>query len=170
MVQTNRTTGAPPARRSPTSFPSLVDALYTVVRRAHRLRSVRVHSSCDKAGLVLLGQLVEQGPMRLSDLASAVQLDPSTVSRQVRALCDGGFTVAVADPDDKRARRLQISAKGRAEVEAVARELAEVLGRAVRDWPQRDVTTLTELLARLGDELASSDEARVTQQPEETAQ
>jgi DNA-binding MarR family transcriptional regulator len=165
MVQAS---GKPPQQRTKPT-PPLVDALYTVVRRAHRLRSVRVHSSCDKAGLVLLGQLVEQGPMRLSDLATAVQLDPSTVSRQVRALCDGGFTVAVADPDDKRARRLEISAKGRAEVEAVAQELAEVLGSAVSSWPERDVATLTELLSRLGDELAASHEARVTRQTEEIA-
>jgi DNA-binding MarR family transcriptional regulator len=133
----------------------LVEALYAAVRRAHRLRSVRVHSSCDKAGLVLLGQLSEQGPMRLSDLASSVQLDPSTVSRQIRALADGGFTYAVDDPDDKRARLLQISEKGREEVLAVAAELADVLGRAVSRWPKKDVDTLTHLLHRLADDLAS---------------
>lgn len=159
MVQANATR----------SVPQLVEALYTVVRRAHRLRSVRVHSSCDKAGLVLLGQLAEQGPMRLSDLATAVQLDPSTVSRQVRALCEGGFTVAVADPDDKRARLLEISAKGRAEVQAVAQELADVLGRAISGWPHDDVATLTALLARLGDELAAPAEARAKEQTEEIA-
>jgi DNA-binding MarR family transcriptional regulator len=151
------------------ALPALVEALYTVVRRAHRLRSVRVHSSCDKSGLVLLGQLAEHGSMRLSDLASAVQLDPSTISRQVRALCEGGFTVAVADPDDKRARLLEISAKGRAEVSSVAQELAEMFGRAVRAWPQRDVATLTDLLARLGDELAAPGEARATRESEEIA-
>jgi DNA-binding MarR family transcriptional regulator len=135
--------------------PALVEALYTAVRRAHRLRSVRVHSSCDKAGLVLLGQLMEQGPMRLSDLAGAVQLDPSTVSRQVRALCEGGFTVALEDPADGRVRRLQISDKGRTEVESVARELGEVLGRAVSGWPKKDVDALTALLTRLADDLAA---------------
>jgi len=140
---------------------SLVEALYNVVRRAHRLRSVRVHSSCDKAGLVLLGQLVEQGPMRLSDLATAVQLDPSTVSRQMRALSDGGFTQSLDDPDDKRARLLQISDKGRAEIESVARELDGVLSRAVSRWPKRDVDMLTTLLARLADDLAADNaEAR----------
>jgi DNA-binding MarR family transcriptional regulator len=145
MVQASETISVPP----------LVEALYNVVRRAHRLRSVRVHSSCDKAGLVLLGQLVEQGPMRLSDLAGAVQLDPSTVSRQVRALCDGGFTTAVDDPDDKRARLLQVSDAGRAEVESVGRELGIVLGRAVENWPASDVETLTTLLAQLAEDLAA---------------
>ena len=170
MVQANRTTGTTASQPPPGSVRSLVEALYTVVRRAHRLRSMRVHSSCDKAGLVLLGQLAEHGPMRLSDLANAVQLDPSTISRQVRALCEGGFTVAVPDPDDKRARRLEISTTGRAEVEAVAQELAEVLGCAVQGWPHRDVATLTALLTRLGDELAAPIEARATDQSEEIAQ
>jgi DNA-binding MarR family transcriptional regulator len=135
--------------------PSLVEALYNVVRRAHRLRSVRVHSSCDKSGLVLLSQLIEHGPMRLSDLAAAVELDPSTVSRQVRALCDGGFTQSLDDPDDKRARLLQISSSGRAEIESVANELERVLGRATRRWPKQDVEMLTTLLARLADDLAA---------------
>jgi len=133
----------------------LVDALYTAVRRAHRLRSARVHSSCDKSGLVLLGLLVEHGPMRLSDLACAVQLDPSTVSRQVRALSDGGFTESLDDPDDKRARLLKISAKGRSEIESVTRELGNVLGSAVSGWPKADVETLTTLLTRLADDLAA---------------
>lgn len=132
----------------------LVDALYTTVRRAHRLRTARVHSSCDKAGLVLLGLLHEQGAMRLSDLAAAAQLDPSTVSRQVHALCQGDFATALEDPADKRARRLQITAKGRAEVDAVAAELADVLGEAVRSWPKKDVQALTGLLVKLADDLA----------------
>ena len=55
MVQANRTTGTTAPQPPPGSVRSLVEALYTVVRRAHRLRSMRVHSSCDKAGLVLLG-------------------------------------------------------------------------------------------------------------------
>ena len=154
----------------PASVPSLVEALYTVVRRAHRLRSFRVHSSCDKAGLVLLGQLYEQGPMRLSDLAASVQLDPSTVSRQVRALCDGGFTNALEDPVDKRARLLQISGAGRSEVESVASELGNILGAAMSRWPKKDVETLTALLVRLADDLvADTADARTTKQLEEIA-
>jgi DNA-binding MarR family transcriptional regulator len=143
MVQANEGPASP-----------LVDALYTVVRRAHRLRHAQVHSRCDKAGLVLLGQLLEQGPMRLSDLAESVQLDPSTVSRQVRALCDGGFTDVHDDPDDKRARRLAISREGRRELESVRRELDNVLSRALTGWPKADVEQLTSLLVRLADDLA----------------
>ncbi len=138
---------------------ALVDALYATVRRAHRLRRLRVHSSCDKAGLVLLAQLVEHGPMRLSDLATAVQLDTSTVSRQVRGLCDGGFAEALDDPADRRARLLRISAAGRAELESVTRELGEVLSRATSRWAARDVDQLTTLLARLADDLTLSNSA-----------
>lgn len=153
----------------PKQPPSLVEALFNVVRRAHRLRSVRVHSSCDKAGLVLLSRLHEQGQLRLSDLAAAVELDPSTVSRQVRALCDGGFSRALDDPDDKRARLLQITPKGRAEIQSVAAELDAILGRAVRSWPERDVEMLTTLLARLADDLAADGETRSREAAEEIA-
>lgn len=145
-------------------IPPLVDALYTVVRRAHRLRSRRVHTNCDKAGLNLLNYLLEQGPMRLSDLASAAQLDPSTVSRQVRALCDGDFAHAVEDPEDKRARLLEATVKGREEVTAVAHELGEILARAVADWPTSDVDKLTKLLAKLAADLSTNARATGTTQ------
>jgi DNA-binding MarR family transcriptional regulator len=135
---------------------SLVEALYSAVRRAHRLRTTRVHSTCDKAGLVLLGQLVELGPMRLSELAATVQLDVSTVSRQVRDLCKGGFAEALEDPDDRRARLLQVSRTGRAEVESVKRELGAAVGAAVADWPDTDVDHLTSLLTRLADDLGAA--------------
>jgi DNA-binding MarR family transcriptional regulator len=149
---------------------ALVEALYLVVHRAHRLRSARVHSSCDKAGLVLLHLLMEQGPMRVSDLAASVQLDPSTVSRQVRALCEGGFAQVYEDPDDKRARVLSINQVGRAEIESVSRELRAVLGHAVSTWSTSDVETLTALLGRLAEELAPEvPEQRNTHVAEETA-
>jgi len=133
----------------------LTEALYTAVRRAHHLRNVQVHSNCDKAGLVLLSHLYEHGALRLSDLAVGVHLDPSTVSRQVRALCDGGFAESLDDPDDKRARRLQITRRGRAELESVRHELGAILGGATRDWPKQDVQTLTSLLARLAEDLTA---------------
>lgn len=133
----------------------LVSALYTAVRRAHRLREHRVHSRCDKAGLVLLGQLAEHGPLRLSELASGVQLDVSTVSRQVKALCDGGFVEVADDPDDRRARVLQLTAKGRTEIDTVLNELGDVLGHALDGWSARDVAALTGLLQRLAHDLAA---------------
>jgi DNA-binding MarR family transcriptional regulator len=153
--------------------PPLVDALYTVVRRAHRLRNRRIHTSCDKAGLALLSHLIEQGPMRLSDLASSAQLDPSTVSRQVRALCDGGFARAIDDPDDKRARLLEISDSGREEVTSVGRQVGEVLARAMADWSKSDVDKLTALLAKLADDLLIYGQAGTAQpqtmKPQENA-
>lgn len=136
----------------------LVDILYTVVRRAHHVRASHIRSHCDKAGLVLLSRLRDNGPTRLSDLAAAVQLDISTVSRQVRALCDGGFTEALEDPQDKRARLLQLTDKGAAEIEAVTNELEAVISRALSKWPRSDVDTLTTLLGRLADDLADRTE------------
>lgn len=119
---------------------------------------------------MLLHLLMEQGPMRVSDLAAGVQLDPSTVSRQVRALCEGGFAQVYEDPDDKRARVLSINEVGRAEIESVSRELRAVLGHAVSTWSTSDVETLTALLDRLAEELAPEvPESRNTHVTEETA-
>lgn len=133
----------------------LITALYTVVRNAYRLRQTRVRSACDKSGYVLLGMLRELGPLRLSELAAAVHLDVSTVSRQVQPLITGGFCDVLDDPEDRRARRLRITPAGEAELDAVVHQLADALTRAVRDWSQRDVDTLAVLLHRLGTDLGA---------------
>jgi DNA-binding MarR family transcriptional regulator len=102
---------------------------------------------------VFLDRLLEDGPMRLSELAAAVQLDVSTASRQVRTLADGGFLESAGDPEDGRARLLQVTEQGRAEAAQVVHDLGEVLGGALQHWAAADVEQLTVLLTRLADDL-----------------
>ena len=54
--------------------------------------------SIDKAGYWLLVRVSENGPVRLSDLAEAVGLDLSTVSRQMGVLVSGGLITKVPIP------------------------------------------------------------------------
>jgi DNA-binding MarR family transcriptional regulator len=93
------------------------------------------------------------GPLRISDLASVLGLDLSTISRQVRALEDLGLLRRTPDPDDRRASLLEPTDDGRALVGEVKGAFSQLMKAALTDWSERDRHTLTTLLSRLAGDL-----------------
>jgi DNA-binding MarR family transcriptional regulator len=91
--------------------------------KLHRLvRTVRApyETELRKVGLRttqfwLLMQLVEIGPARPSDLAAAMMLDASTLTRKIRPLLAAGW-VALKPGEDGRSRNVSITAAGRAKL------------------------------------------------------
>ena len=145
----------------PDQLADLQRALTSVVRRLGLLRPIfppgLLPAGTDKAGYIALATLVEGGSVRLSDLASSLLLDVSTVSRQVRALEDGGLIARSADPDDGRASRLAATDRGRKAVSIVSAARSEQLAKALRDWSSADVATLTRLLGAFAASLPGPD-------------
>ena len=105
--------------------------------------------SVDRAGYWLLVRLSGQAPVRLSELADTVELDLSTVSRQMRDLVAIGLVVKVPDPDDGRASLLSLSERGLAVLRTVSEARRQALAAAVDDWTEEERTALTRGLARL---------------------
>lgn len=133
----------------------LEDSLF---RFARTVASMRVHSyaqdaPCDRAGLAVLHILEHAGELRLSELAGALGLDPSTVSRQVRALEDSGLVTRREDPADRRAYHLALTGTGLAALGDVRQRRRELLAAALADWRPRDRERLAGLLGRLADDL-----------------
>lgn len=106
--------------------------------------------SIDRAGYWLLVRVSEQAPVRLSDLAESVELDLSTVSRQMRDLVASGLMVKVPDPYDGRASLLSLSDRGAAVLEAVSEARRQVLAEAIADWTDGERAALASGLRRLG--------------------
>jgi len=96
--------------------------------------------------------------MRLSALAASLDLDASTVSRQVRHLEDRGLLERTSDPDDGRASRITLSEQGRVRLEAGARRRRAMVAQLLEHWPDRDREQLRVLLNRLLDDLAQHQE------------
>jgi DNA-binding MarR family transcriptional regulator len=61
----------------------------------------------------LLSRVVQQGPIAPGSLATALGLDPSTLTRNLRALLDAGWLVQEPGPD-ARSHRLVATDAGRA--------------------------------------------------------
>jgi DNA-binding MarR family transcriptional regulator len=107
-----------------------------------------LHPDLDGAAYGLLALLHDAGPLRASDLVALLDLDKSTVSRQVASLVDLGLVRRAADPGDRRAQVLTPTPEGAARLEGI-REVRRARWAAdLADWPAEDVGALGELLAR----------------------
>ncbi len=104
----------------------------------------------NRSGYWLLVRVSETAPARLSDVAEDVDLDLSTVSRQVRALVDAGLITKVPDPADGRAALLSLTEQGAAALEAVSESRRRVLAEAIAGWTDEERNALASGLLRLG--------------------
>ena len=104
----------------------------------------------DRSGYWALVRLDDAGgPLRLSELAASLELDLSTVSRQVRHLVETGLVTRQADPGDGRAALVALSPRGRDVLEAVRAARRHVLGRTLADWTPSERGRLADSVSRL---------------------
>jgi DNA-binding MarR family transcriptional regulator len=129
----------------------LAGALYTVVLRLSRLP---VDETVDKAGLAVLHETRRLGTLRPSDLAAQMRLDLSTISRHLRSLERQGMIQRTADPDDARAQRISITARGGDVLNRVLDRRAATIRGAIAHWSESDSRSLRQFLCRLADDLS----------------
>jgi DNA-binding MarR family transcriptional regulator len=152
-ASTTDATGTTADRSSCRVSAELEHSLTQVARSILRLEVPRSEltegESVDRAGYWLLVRLSSQAPVRLSELADTVELDLSTVSRQMRDLVAIGLVAKVPDPLDGRASLLSLSERGWAVLEAVSEARRQALAEVINDWSDAERTELTRGLMRL---------------------
>jgi DNA-binding MarR family transcriptional regulator len=132
-----------------------------LVRLARTLHVLRAHIAAHSPGGVpwatytLLFHLVTGGPRRAGALAECVRVDPSTVSRQIDQLVRMGLVERRADADDGRATLVAATEAGHEVHRRVRNARERMLTDLLVDWAPSDVDRLTELLARLNDDLTA---------------
>src|SRR5579884_23228 len=129
------------------------DALVRLMRQASRpsfYRWIQAASgvSLDRSAYATLIRVAELGPARLTDLAEALGLDISTLSRQVRALERSGMIQRSSDPSDQRAFRLSLTAAGEETLRRTRQARQAALGRMLAGWSAADIAQLAELMDR----------------------
>ncbi|WP_128422798.1 MarR family winged helix-turn-helix transcriptional regulator [Frankia sp. EI5c] len=131
----------------------LADDLARLLRGLARARSqflARARNDMEWAAQILISHLAANGPMRLGALATSVQSDPSTVSRQIAGLVRDGYVERRADPDDGRAVVLGVTEAGRQVHRDHIRVRNERYSAMLANWSSEDVVTLAALLRRFG--------------------
>ncbi len=135
---------------------ALADRVAQELGRLIRLVSrMRAHSAVTVAPV--LAELLEHGPLRVGEIATALGTDPSTVSRQVTALVEAGLVMRRVDPDDGRAHLLAATDAGASQCVAGRHRRVTVIATVLADWPEDSRKELAELLGRFADDMQGTD-------------
>lgn len=101
----------------------------------------------------LLYVLAEREPVRMGVVAAALNVDPSTTTRQVQYAIRLGLVDRVEDPHDRRANLLSRTPEGRQVCEAMVHQQRQGLLRLLDGWPDRDQRDLVRLISLFNDEI-----------------
>jgi DNA-binding MarR family transcriptional regulator len=115
----------------------------------------------DRAAYVILRQLEKDGPLNVSVLAAALNLDGSTVTRQVTALQKDGLIERQRDPRDGRGTVIAATTLGLRQVDTVRQARRVVYGAVLKDYSDADKRELALVLERFTEALAEHMRSRV---------
>jgi DNA-binding MarR family transcriptional regulator len=118
-------------------------------QRLDRLIAVRSGVSIGVVAVAVLGKVIDDGPMRMTDLADAVRMHPAALTRQVQALETEGYVERSADPLDGRASVASATAIGRDAHRQIEAANDEIMAEQLADWSLSDLVELVDGLDRL---------------------
>jgi DNA-binding MarR family transcriptional regulator len=108
----------------------LIRSLYQL-GLVHREIARHALAELGSQGFTALAVIAKYGPLRIGDVAERLSIDVSVASRQVAALEGSGYIVREPDADDRRARRVSVTAT------------------AMAGWEDEEVVALAHGLDRL---------------------
>jgi DNA-binding MarR family transcriptional regulator len=106
------------------------------------------HPDLTAATYGLLAHLADHGRHRPTEIAEHIGVASSVVSRRLQLLETLGLIERLPAPDDGRAYLVGLTDEGRHRVAEVRDVRSRRLVGLVESWPERDVRTLAELLAK----------------------
>jgi DNA-binding MarR family transcriptional regulator len=124
---------------------ALLSALMTVGRL---MRQRQADDQLDPGMFWLLKTIAHKGPMRISDLATAVHLDVSTVSRHVAQVERTGLVARTADPADGRAQLVGITDDGQQLLDQAFQRRRDLLESTLSGWEPDDIVEFERLLGK----------------------
>jgi DNA-binding MarR family transcriptional regulator len=137
-----------------------VALLMRFAEATRRAIPVEPHRSLDRAAYVILRYLDEAGPQNVSALAARLNLDGSTVTRQVGAMEREGLIAREADPSDGRGTLVSATTSGLRRMSMVRLARAELYDEMLASWTEADRADLATLLHRLNEGLSARSQAR----------
>lgn len=120
-----------------------------------RATGLRPHRALDRAAYVILRHLEASGPQNITVLADRLNLDGSTVTRQVTALEKNGLATRRPDPTDGRGTVIDPTAAGLRQVADVARARRALYDRILAGWSEKDRRQLAATLERFNGSVES---------------
>lgn len=116
----------------------LIVASAKLVRASARLSATEVPPAVWRA----LAILDEHGEMRVGDFAAVDRCSQPTATAMFKRLESHGVVERVPDPDDRRAVKISLSAKGHQRLEELREGVADALRERMESLEQRDRAAL----------------------------
>ena len=120
-------------------------------RAAARHSASELDPRLDTTAYPLVSMIGWRGAMRPSELAAALHLDKSTISRQIDAAARLGLLERVPDPDDARAVTVRLTPPALVRMDALKQARMERWRATLAEWAPDDIASLTRLLKQLND-------------------
>ena len=125
---------------------------FEIGETAHALRKAfdrrAVGLGVTRAQWKVLFRLTRHAGLRQIELADMLDIEPITLSRIVDRLEEGGLVTRVADPADRRAWRLHITARAQPLVEKLRQVADEMIAEAFAGIDGKDIEITRQVLAR----------------------
>lgn len=116
--------------------------------RLHECLTTAAGVQVDRAGYLVLRAVEADGPMRLTDLAARLQVEPSTMSRHAAELTSRGWLEKQPDRADRRACLLAVTETGHAIVTGIEKARRNVLQSVLSDWEPEERERFVHLTER----------------------
>jgi DNA-binding MarR family transcriptional regulator len=123
--------------------------------QAHADRVARAHGLTMQQWEMLVRLRRAGGALDQRELCCGLGVAPATMSALVDTATERGLVVREPHPDDRRRRRIALSAEGRARVEAVPHLGRDIAARMTDGFTDAERTQLAVLLARAAENLAT---------------
>ena len=118
------------------------------LQRLHEHVAAQAGVDCERAVYLVLRRVAGEGPMRVTEVARDLGVEPSTASRHLQCLETKGWVTRLADPEDRRAALVAATPAGEDAVRKVETERRAVLAGALKDWEPADRERLFDLTER----------------------
>ncbi|AMO63970.1 MarR family transcriptional regulator [Mycolicibacterium phlei] len=126
----------------------VLSRVFSVLRRSD-VKSTETGGDLTLAQLSILLTLLEQGPMRMTDLAAHERVRTPTTTVAIRRLEKLGLVKRSRDPSDLRAVLVDITPEGRAQHQEALETRRNHLATLLTKLSQEDLEMLTKALAPL---------------------
>ncbi|WP_189936271.1 MarR family winged helix-turn-helix transcriptional regulator [Streptomyces sulfonofaciens] len=140
--------GAPPTAEL---YRSLADLAYAMAGpRAHTRLRTEAEVPVDRASLALLRTVTAaSSPLRIGELAEALMVRPSHVSREVRRLQKRGLVAFLTDARDQRVRQITVTEDGRDLVDRAQATGRRWLSDALDSFTPQELNTTAAVIRRV---------------------
>ena len=143
------------ADKNPFGF--LVTDVTRLMRKHFDRRAVRFNMT--RAQWRALKRISYSEGMRQADLAEQLEMEPIAVGRVIDRLENSGFVERRADPGDRRAWRLFLTARTHDIIADMERIADELFRQSQRGIPAAEIKTMISVLARMKENLNALDAA-----------